>query len=222
MANEGLTTRVIRDAFEEEIGNLGGTVAGVFDDGTRLLARSTLARTRHVGARDAVQGGVAVRSSADELCVRPYVFRQVCSNGMIMAHALEAWRIEQVRVRDPDACLFELREAVRACARDEVFADAAGQMRSARVAHAELALRLLAGVRRWPGSLGLNAQIMDRFERGRDHSRFGLLNAVTSVARDTTDPQRRWDLEALGGAMAALEDRVRTPTREVPRDMVRV
>ena len=46
--------------------------------------------------------------------------------------------------------------------------------------------------------------IVSRFTRGRDDSVFGLINAVTSVARDTRDPETRWRLEELGGSIPAL------------------
>jgi hypothetical protein len=51
-------------------------------------------------------------------------------------------------------------------------------------------------------------QILSRFSGQRDRTRFGLMNAVTSVARDTRDPDLRWRLEELGGAIGAAK----TPT----------
>jgi hypothetical protein len=47
-------------------------------------------------------------------------------------------------------------------------------------------------------------EMLERFWRERDPSRCGLMNAVTSVARDTAEPRRRWELEELGGALVAL------------------
>ena len=45
--------------------------------------------------------------------------------------------------------------------------------------------------------------ILGRFTTEGDTSRFGLMNAVTSVARDTRDPELRWSLEKLGGGIPA-------------------
>jgi hypothetical protein len=45
--------------------------------------------------------------------------------------------------------------------------------------------------------------VFQRFASGRDMTLFGLVNAVTSVARDTRDPDVRWRLEELGGSMPA-------------------
>ena len=43
--------------------------------------------------------------------------------------------------------------------------------------------------------------IMGRHTMGRDRTQFGLMNAATSVARDTRDPELRWRLEELGGGI---------------------
>jgi hypothetical protein len=44
---------------------------------------------------------------------------------------------------------------------------------------------------------------MDSFLGEGEKSRFGLMNAVTSVARDRPVPEERWRLEELGGGIAA-------------------
>ena len=53
------------------------------------------------------------------------------------------------------------------------------------------------------------AQLLDsirgRYTASRDRSRFGLMNAVTSVARDTRDPELRWRLEELGGGIPVTD-----------------
>jgi hypothetical protein len=43
---------------------------------------------------------------------------------------------------------------------------------------------------------------MNQFIQEGDRSQFGLANAVTAIARDTSDPELRWDLEELGGSIA--------------------
>jgi hypothetical protein len=46
-------------------------------------------------------------------------------------------------------------------------------------------------------------EILEQFSAGGDPTRFGLMNAVTAVARDTRDPDDRWRLEEFGGAVGA-------------------
>jgi len=47
-----------------------------------------------------------------------------------------------------------------------------------------------------------------RFAKDADESRYGLINAVTSLARDTRNPELRWSLETIGGALIVTS----TPT----------
>ena len=44
--------------------------------------------------------------------------------------------------------------------------------------------------------------VVERYFLGEDRSRYGLMNAVTAVARDTRDPEIRWGLEEFGGGLA--------------------
>jgi hypothetical protein len=60
---------------------------------------------------------------------------------------------------------------------------------------------LLARLRGTAASSEIITAVMDRFFAGPDQSRFGLVNAVTSVARDTRDPELRWQLEEFGGGI---------------------
>jgi hypothetical protein len=198
-----LTTAAIRVAFSEEVAALGGTVADVFDDGTRLFARSVLPKTREVLPKDRMQPGVALRATPAEIWVHPYLFRQVCSNGAILAHAVQSWQIENVELLGTEHAIAGLREAVRACAGDDAFVEPFEAIRSASERTADHILQLLPTLARLGPSASkhLMPYIIDRYLRDADRSRFGLMNAVTSVARDTRDPEVRWRLEELGGAI---------------------
>lgn len=211
--SEGLTTAGILGAFTEEIGTKGGTVTDTFDDGTRLLTRSVLPRTAEVTPGDRLQAGVALKAQGGEVWLHPYVFRQVCRNGAIVAQALQTRHLTELHLREPEEAAEAVREAVGACCAEEAFTTAAGQMRSAREVEADLALNLMPLLTRMPWGAGgqVIRQVMDRFFRDGDSSVFGLMNAVTAVARDTRDPELRWDLEEFGGGIPAL----RTP-RPVP------
>ncbi len=48
-------------------------------------------------------------------------------------------------------------------------------------------------------------QVFERFFQENDPTRYGIMNAVTSVARDTRDHVTRWQLEELGGQIAVTE-----------------
>jgi len=72
-------------------------------------------------------------------------------------------------------------------------------MRTACEVEADLALTLLPLVSRLTtrGNVEVLSQIMSRFFREEDRSRFGLANAITAFARDTRDPDLRWIWRSL-------------------------
>jgi hypothetical protein len=149
------------------------------------------------------------------LRVYPYVFRQVCSNGAIIAETIGSLVVEKEEFSQIETVLDSIREAVAVCCGPEVFA---GNVRRMRDAQADAAINMLATID-WMRSRGheeLVSLVMEEFFRHRDHSRFGLANAVTAVARDQRDPDVRWDLEELGGSIAC-EIRPKSPSGHGPR-----
>jgi hypothetical protein len=103
-----------------------------------------------------------------------------------------------------------LREAVAECAAEHVFTSSMRRVRTAANSGVDHLLNLMPHLVHFQGS-GMQqfvAEILDRFWSDGDHTRFGLMNAVTSLARDTRDPEDRWRLEELGGSIGA---RLRPP-----------
>jgi len=205
--HDWLTTTEIHEAFASEVRVAGGSVLEAFDDGQRLFARSVLPRLEEVQPRDKLQGGVALRALETEVWVHPYVYRLVCRNGAIAAHALESRSIKSEEFPSSEEALVSIRETVRACCADEVFTARIGEMRAARTLDgtdamlnmmpmlAQLAPRVRTQVMQ---------SVLGQFASAGDSSRFGLMNAVTATARDTRDPELRWHLEELGGGIPAL------------------
>jgi len=240
-----LTTREISEIFADEITAAGGNVRESLEYGSCLYARSVLPAPREVRRGDRVQGGVALRATDEDIRVHPYVFRQVCTNGAIRAQAIQTRRIERGEFGGFSAVeiAFALREAVQACCSEEAFQQGVQEMRSSLELDADAALMLMPMIARLPAKAA--AEILESIMRrhgggrGRDRNpdqgrtRFSLMNAVTSVARDTRDPELRWRLEELGGSIPVLRvsrppsphrarpenSPVRTPDRE--RELVR-
>jgi hypothetical protein len=202
---DGLTTGEIATVFADEIAALGGSISDKFDDGARLFIRAVLRQEREVQPRDRVQGGVALRAIQEEVSIHPYVFRQVCQNGAIIAQSVETRLIDRTDFTyDPDAELaLAIRDSIRECCEPEVFENVATAMRSAVNSPVDLALNLMPMLSRWPSGFGTEifGRIVDEFFKTQRSSRFDLMNAVTAVARDTTDPETRWQLETIGGAV---------------------
>jgi hypothetical protein len=199
----------ILEAFEQEVRDLGGTVRDVYAEGDLLYARAVLRDAIEVRPGDPIHGGVAVRTHDTEILVHPYTYRVVCTNGAISAFAAGSRVVERVEVAAPtsvvEAVLHDLRDAVRASAEPSALRVSVGAMRSAAEREADMLLQLLPVLPHVPPDVRARVlrTIVRRFEAEDDGSTLGLVNAVTSVARDTPDPEMRWRLEALGGGMLA-------------------
>jgi hypothetical protein len=214
----GLSTSEIATIFAEQIVAQGGRVTDTFDDGARLFLRAVLPAEQEIKSRDHVQGGVALRALEDDVWVHPYVFRQVCTNGAIIARATQTRHIEQSDVSDAfgqEELAGAIRDAIRDCCAPEAFETAADAMRSSVHSPIDIALAMMSMLSRLEG-LGLEVQksMLQELMRVSDSSRFALMNAVTSVARDTRDPEARWKLEELGGAIPFEAEQTQVSKRQ--------
>jgi hypothetical protein len=207
MPNQALSTAEIQAIFAEEISDAGGFNSETFDDGVRLFSRAILPWLDDVRPKDQMKGGVAIRATECEICIHPYLFRTVCRNGAIMAHAIETRRIENSDVLSFDATTCALREAVRGCCVEDAFTGALHDVRSTVHSDVDHALTLMPLLSRLPSQAGFEMirQILFRFMEDPERSRFSLMNAITSVARDTHDPELRWRLEELGGGIVVAQ-----------------
>jgi hypothetical protein len=170
-----------------------------------------------VGPGDRIKGGVALRSTETDVFIHPYTFRQVCTNGAIMARSTQSRHITHdtwFLSPDADGDLEQtIRSAIRLCCAREAFVESANQMRSAKDQAADMALTFTAFMSSHPGASMATplAEILRRYDQAHDASAFGLMNAITSVARDTRDPEMKWRLEELGGGVPAIR-RSHAPT----------
>ena len=90
MRSSILSTEQVLDFFTQEVALLGGQVSDKFIDGGWLFARSVLPEVKEVRPRDRLQGGVAIKATDEQICIYPYIFRLVCSNGAITAQSVGA------------------------------------------------------------------------------------------------------------------------------------
>lgn len=199
--SEGLSIANIKAIYIEEIEGVGGKLANCFEDDSWLFIRSVLPRLREVTPRDNVQGGVALRAISQDITVCPYVFRQLCANGAILAHVVDTQQVSQSAALTVAEKESMLRGAIQKSCADQVFAAAIDQLRLARRTPADLGLSLLPHLGELPRELAQRVMdyVSDKWTKGPDRSQYGLMNTITSLARDTADPQQRWALEALGG-----------------------
>ena len=207
LSKSGLTTKDVLSIFADEVSARKGRVTDTFHDGRRLFARSVLPQVEEVRPRDRLQGGVALKMASQKVFLYPYVFRLVCQNGAIRAQTLESRSFLELHLLDPDTALRSIRENIGACCGEELFKDSVQRMRVASNSEADFALSLLPHLSRLRSTNvpKLFSQIVEQFFKDADRSQFGFANAITAVARDTQDPDLRWNLEELGGGVAVGE-----------------
>jgi|SRR5690348_11796207 len=201
----GSMTQEILEAFTEQISAREGKVTETFHQPGQLFVRSVFPQAEEIRARDKVQGGIALRATQTAAWVYPYVFRLVCKNGAIMAHAVEGREIPNLDSLPTFEAVSLVREAVESCCQEKAFTTATEQMRTAAQHPVDVLLTMMPFLARL-SALGpaVAQQIYEQFFHENDRTRYGLMNAVTAVARDTRDHATRWRLEELGGQMAVM------------------
>jgi hypothetical protein len=200
----GHSTTDILTEFTEAVAARGGTVTESFDDGERLFARSTLPDVKPVKPGDGFRRGVAVRATDTDVWLHPYLFRLVCTNGAVVAQTLTSRHLSNVGDHSPEVVAEFVRDAVQVCCDGRVFEQTLDHVHTAAETEVNVALTLMPLFSRFPTGAHphLLSQILQQLFPGDRHTRYDLMNAVTATARDTRDPQTKWDLEELGGQIA--------------------
>lgn len=196
----------IKAIFTEQIEARKGKVSEMTERSGYLYARSILPQVLEVRPKDRMQGGVALLGSEHEIRVHPYLFRQVCTNGAIRAQAIQTRCLKAEEFENSEAVAEALRAAIASCSEQEVFRGGVTELRTAAEMRADQVLMMMPIIMRMDRSIGgrFIADIMRRYVTEGDQSPFGMINAVTAVARETPDPEMRWRLEEFGGGLPAL------------------
>jgi len=170
---------------------------------------------------DLVQAGVVISNSEigmGSLQVQPLVMRLVCLNGMIANQSglarhhvgrkiegegqdvAQLFRDETIEA-DDRALMLKLQDIVRAAASEAQFKAIVKRMSLATVG--PQIEQPVPAVEVLSKTFGLNDQegnsVLESLIKGLDYSRWGTLNAITSVANNTENYDRATELEALGG-----------------------
>jgi hypothetical protein len=194
----------IRNSFIEEIRIQGGQVRECMDDGQRFFGRAVLPMVEEIRKGDRLQGGVAIRALQSEIDVHPYLFRLVCSNGAILPFVLAAEVIFTPEMLTRGQLEMEVRSTIQSCCRVEAFTASMKAFRAATRRKAAPVADLSHLDEHVPAAQ--RAQLLDwilkRFEAQEDPSEYGLINAITSLARRVRRPEPRWGLEKYAGLLA--------------------
>ena len=120
-----------------------------------------------------------------------------------MAQAVATKHVMNTEHVSPIEMEIDLRESLHMCIQEQDFGGYAEKMKRARGLFPDPRLTLMPHLSRLPADQAseILEVIHKRFTAGADESRYGLINAVTSLARDTRNPELRWSLESIGGEL---------------------
>ena len=195
--------RIIR----EEAGAQGGYVHELISDEQRLYARTINEPILEVVPKDTVQSGFAVRVDRTDVWVRPYVFRQVCWNGAIVATSAEAEEFDLAVIGSIEHQERHLRELVTAAGNAKAFHREVQRLTDLQTRPVDRAMMLMT-MMQTHNKYVTDAElldVLDQFET-EEPTAWGVMNAVTAVARRTENPERKWRLEEFGAMVPALLD----------------
>jgi len=222
------TLDTILSIFREETALLGGEEYQPFQDGDILIVRSIFSLESDVRPGDTIRAGLGLFASETDIQVYPYTFREVCKNGAVSANTMachqllrqETWQADTGEQRDCDIER-ELREVIKQMAEPALFHEWINNMKASTNFMADLVLMLLPAFDEMDIPPKHLIDLIRRFYDGDDQSGYGLMNSVTSVARDEPDPENRWKLESIGGQIPAWLLKA-TPAKQaaVPNEVV--
>lgn len=181
--------------------------------------------TAEVVPGDIVQAGVVISNSETgqgSVCVRPLIYRLVCTNGAVVNAARirrnHIGRIsstdenffiysQETLAADDKAFILKVQDTVRACVNEARFAQIVDKMREST--EARLDTRDLPGVVKLASanfdiSEEESGGVLQRFLEGRDYTLYGLGNAVTRYSQDVESYDRATKLEEIGYSVMTM------------------
>jgi hypothetical protein len=176
--------------------------------------------TDSVREGDIVCGGLIIRNSevgASALRVEPFMLRKVCGNGLILEQSLKRVHLgrqtmeigemdwsEETRELEDRALWSKVRDIIRATFDKRVFRSWVEKLRESTKVKIEKPIEAVNNI---VGHLGLSEEQKQRLlMHFSEPTKYGLVNAVTNLAREMKDVEEQVRLEELGGRILASKD----------------
>ncbi len=195
-----IDTKTIRDLFTQEVVAHGGHVIQTSTNKQYLLIEATLTISDSLLKGDYVQGGVALYYSPELIAVHPYLFRLICESGLLIADTPEECIIWQ----QGDKALTEkkltkhLNTAIKCCTKKDTFSQTIASLKTS-LSKEVILLKEILSLPRFTEDNSLLNELLRHAIIEDDDTAFGLINTITSTARDITFPQTCYQLQKLAG-----------------------
>ena len=207
-----MTKRVFKDKAESIITDLLKTQHASLitktDHSSGRYIRAILPPMFEARPNDKINYGIAFKIHPDKkIELGPYLYRIVCENGVIVSHE----RLNQ-ELDIEDMLEFEIGprilDAMEKCCTPITFETLHKYVMAATFQTGNLRhiFHRLSNFTQWSQRTSLYNHIVQRLDAVEQPSRYDLMNAITSLARDTFDQEMKWNLQKLGWtALAGIE-----------------
>ena len=177
--------------------------------------------TAEIREQDIIYGGLIIRNSevgASAFKVEPFLLRKICDNGLIGELALKRihlgkqtaeigeidWSDETKELEDK-ALWAKAKDIITATFDRDVFESWIDKLRESTEIVIEQPVKAVNNVVKLAGLTEEHkSELLMHFS---EHTKYGLVNAVTSLARDTESVDARIRLEEFGGRLLSAPER---------------
>ncbi len=168
---------------------------------------------------DNVQGGLIIRNSevgASAFRVEPFILRQICSNGLIGEYALKKVHLgrqtelgeidwsDETRDLEDKLIWTKARDVIRQTFDRTIFSSWVTKLQESTEIPIEKPIRAANNIAKLAFLSELQKESLLAYFV--EHTKYGLVNAMTAVARDTSNPDEQVRLEEAAGKVLNTED----------------
>ncbi len=177
--------------------------------------------TAEITRGDIIYGGLIIRNSevgASAFRVETFILRKICSNGLIGEHSLKKVHLgkqtmetgeidwsDETRELEDKALWAKARDIIRLTFDGSIFSSWVKKMRESTEIAIEKPIKAVNNIARL-ASLS-EEQRDDLLAYFSEHTKYGLVNAVTSLAREIENADEQIRLEGFGGKLLSTPDK---------------
>ncbi len=177
--------------------------------------------TAEIRKDDIIYGGLIIRNSevgASAFRVEPFLLRKICSNGLIGEQTLKkihlgrqtleigeiAWS-DETRELEDKALAAKVRDIIKAAFDKEIFESWIEKLKESTEIPVEKPIKAVTSIVKLAGfSEEQKNELLMHFS---EHTKYGLVNAITTLAQETKNIDEQIKMEELGGRILETSEK---------------
>lgn len=200
MTTNKIDKKKITELFTQKVSQYGGHVIQTSTNAEHVLIEATLTVSDTLLKGDYVQGGVALYYSPTLIAIHPYLFRLICESGLLIANTPEDCIIWQQGDAEPteETLNTRLNTAIQCCTKKDTFSQTITSLKTS-LSQEVILLKEILSLPRFTEDNSLLDELLKHAIIEDEDTAFGLINTITSTARDINIPQTCYQLQKLAG-----------------------